>query len=190
MRSRGGIPGETPWKGSAHETESARRFRQPYHVPDPAICRGCNRREYPVAPCVRAGLRTWAGIIAGVALLVIGVPAWLSSVVHVLVHVPQKRLITTGPFAVVPHPMYTSVSLLVLPGTRPAVRTPGPESPSARCLRLLAALLPERRTGSWRRRSRRSTPPGGSAVLSRGCGTRAAAADSFAASTPSLRSPS
>jgi protein-S-isoprenylcysteine O-methyltransferase Ste14 len=30
--------------------------------------------------------------------------------------VPQKKLITTGPFAVVMHPLYTSVALLVIPG--------------------------------------------------------------------------
>ena len=44
------------------------------------------------------------GVIAGVILLVIGVPVWISSVVLVLVRVPQKKLITTGPFAVVLHP--------------------------------------------------------------------------------------
>ena len=56
------------------------------------------------------------GLIAGIVLLMIGVPIWLSGVVLVLINVPKKRLITTGPFAVVPHPMYTAVALLVLPG--------------------------------------------------------------------------
>ncbi len=56
------------------------------------------------------------GVIAGIVLLVIGVPIWLTGVGQVLVNVPRKRLITTGPFAVLPHPMYTSVSLLVVPG--------------------------------------------------------------------------
>jgi protein-S-isoprenylcysteine O-methyltransferase Ste14 len=56
------------------------------------------------------------GVIAGIVLLVIGVPTWLTSVVQVLVNVPRKRLITTGPFAVVLHPLYTSVALLVFPG--------------------------------------------------------------------------
>ena len=36
--------------------------------------------------------------------------------VLILVRVPQKKLITTGPFAVVLHPLYTSVALLVIPG--------------------------------------------------------------------------
>jgi protein-S-isoprenylcysteine O-methyltransferase Ste14 len=57
-----------------------------------------------------------AGVVVGVILLVIGVPVWISSVVLILVRVPQKKLITTGPFAVVLHPLYTSVALLVIPG--------------------------------------------------------------------------
>ncbi len=56
------------------------------------------------------------GLIAGIVLLVVGVPAWLASVALVVTQVPKKKLITTGPFAVVAHPLYTSVALLVLPG--------------------------------------------------------------------------
>jgi protein-S-isoprenylcysteine O-methyltransferase Ste14 len=56
------------------------------------------------------------GLVAGIVLLVVGVPAWISSAVLVLVRVPQKKLITTGPFAVVLHPLYTSVAILVIPG--------------------------------------------------------------------------
>jgi protein-S-isoprenylcysteine O-methyltransferase Ste14 len=56
------------------------------------------------------------GLIAGIVLLALGVPAWLTSVALVLIHVPKKRLITSGPFAVILHPMYTVVALLVLPG--------------------------------------------------------------------------
>ena len=56
------------------------------------------------------------GVIAGIIILVIGVPVWLSGVALVLTHVPRKKLITTGPFAVLLHPMYTAVSLLVIPG--------------------------------------------------------------------------
>ena len=56
------------------------------------------------------------GIVAAVILLLVGVPVWLSSVALVLINVPKKKLITTGPYAVLPHPMYTSVALLVLPG--------------------------------------------------------------------------
>jgi protein-S-isoprenylcysteine O-methyltransferase Ste14 len=56
------------------------------------------------------------GIIAGIVLLAIGVPTWLTSVVQVLYWVPRHTLITTGPFAVMRHPLYTSVAILVLPG--------------------------------------------------------------------------
>jgi protein-S-isoprenylcysteine O-methyltransferase Ste14 len=56
------------------------------------------------------------GLVIGIILLAVGAPVWLGSVALVLIRVPQKRLITTGPFAVVCHPMYAAVSLLVLPG--------------------------------------------------------------------------
>jgi protein-S-isoprenylcysteine O-methyltransferase Ste14 len=56
------------------------------------------------------------GLIIGIVLLVIGVPLWLTSVVQILVWVPRKRLITTGPFALMLHPLYTCVALLVIPG--------------------------------------------------------------------------
>ncbi len=57
-----------------------------------------------------------AGLIAGVVLLVVGVPVWLSSVALVLINVPKRKLITGGPFAFLRHPMYTIVALLVFPG--------------------------------------------------------------------------
>ncbi len=56
------------------------------------------------------------GLIIGIVLLVVGVLLWLTSVVQILVNVPRKRLITTGPFALMLHPLYTSVATLVLPG--------------------------------------------------------------------------
>lgn len=49
---------------------------------------------------------------------VIGIPGvvlWLWSVALVLIKVPRKQLITHGPYALVKHPLYTSVALLVLP---------------------------------------------------------------------------
>jgi protein-S-isoprenylcysteine O-methyltransferase Ste14 len=58
------------------------------------------------SPAVRA--------IALVALAV-GVVGWAWSAVLILTLVPKGELITTGPFAVVKHPLYTSVGLLVLP---------------------------------------------------------------------------
>jgi len=48
-------------------------------------------------------------------LLVPGVVIWLWSVALILMKVPQGELITSGPYALVKHPLYTGVSLLVLP---------------------------------------------------------------------------
>lgn len=50
-----------------------------------------------------------------VAVLVPGVIIWIWSVVLILVKVPRHELITTGPYALVLHPLYTGVALLVLP---------------------------------------------------------------------------
>lgn len=61
------------------------------------------------------GLGTGA-LVAGVILLALGVPLWLWTVVQIVVHVPRGRLITSGGFALVLHPLYCSVALLVIPG--------------------------------------------------------------------------
>ena len=53
--------------------------------------------------------------VASAILLVPGVTIWLWSVVLVLRNVPRGALITGGPFSIVKHPIYTAVSLLVLP---------------------------------------------------------------------------
>ena len=63
----------------------------------------------------RMGFGT-AGVIVGIILLVIGVPLWLTSVAQILIFVPKGRLITKGPFALMLHPLYTSVAVLVFPG--------------------------------------------------------------------------
>ena len=57
-----------------------------------------------------------AGLQAvSIVLLILGVIVWAWSVVLILTQVPQKKLITSGPYALVKHPLYTGVSLLVLP---------------------------------------------------------------------------
>lgn len=61
------------------------------------------------------GLGTTARALGGV-LVVLGVPLWFISAVQILLLVPQGKLITRGPFALVIHPLYTSVALLVVPG--------------------------------------------------------------------------
>jgi len=51
-----------------------------------------------------------------IILLIPGVIIWLWSVALILTRVPRGELITGGPYALVKHPLYTSVALLVLPG--------------------------------------------------------------------------
>jgi protein-S-isoprenylcysteine O-methyltransferase Ste14 len=50
-----------------------------------------------------------------IVVLTVGVVTWLWSVVLILRDVPRGTLITGGPFSIVKHPIYTGVSLLVLP---------------------------------------------------------------------------
>jgi protein-S-isoprenylcysteine O-methyltransferase Ste14 len=50
-----------------------------------------------------------------IPVLILGLAIWVWSVVLILTNVPQGRLITTGPYAWVKHPLYTAVALLVLP---------------------------------------------------------------------------
>ena len=53
--------------------------------------------------------------VISIIILIPGVAIWLWSVVLILTRVPQRKLITWGPYALVKHPLYTSVALLVLP---------------------------------------------------------------------------
>lgn len=53
--------------------------------------------------------------VVSAVLLVPGIVVWLWSVVLILTRVPRGELITTGPFALAKHPLYTGVGLLVLP---------------------------------------------------------------------------
>ena len=48
-------------------------------------------------------------------VLVPGAAIWAWCVVLIVTKVPRGELITGGPYAVVKHPLYTSVALLVLP---------------------------------------------------------------------------
>ena len=50
-----------------------------------------------------------------IAVLVAGLAIWIWSVILILANVPSGRLITSGPYAWVKHPLYTAVALLVLP---------------------------------------------------------------------------
>ena len=54
------------------------------------------------------------GVIA-LIMMALGVTIWAWSVVLILTKVPRQELITTGPYSLVKHPLYTGVALLVVP---------------------------------------------------------------------------
>jgi protein-S-isoprenylcysteine O-methyltransferase Ste14 len=54
--------------------------------------------------------------IFGLILLIWGIIVCIWSQILILIKVPKKQLIAKGPYALVKHPLYTGVSLLVLPG--------------------------------------------------------------------------
>jgi protein-S-isoprenylcysteine O-methyltransferase Ste14 len=56
-----------------------------------------------------------AARVAASVVLLLGVVTWAWSVGLILAKVPKGELITTGPYAIAKHPLYTSVGLLVLP---------------------------------------------------------------------------
>ena len=61
------------------------------------------------------GLRVFLKVLA-VIMLIVGVTIWIWSAALILTKVPKGQLITSGPYAVIKHPLYTAVGLLVLPG--------------------------------------------------------------------------
>ncbi len=63
----------------------------------------------------RLGLGT-PGLVLGGVLLAVGIPLWFVAAVQILLSVPKGKLITRGPFAIMIHPLYTSVAILVVPG--------------------------------------------------------------------------
>ena len=54
--------------------------------------------------------------ILGLILLYLGIIICIWSQILIFIKVPKKQLITNGPYVLVKHPLYTGVSLLVLPG--------------------------------------------------------------------------
>lgn len=56
----------------------------------------------------------WLQVVSG-SVLVVGVVVWAWSMVLILTKVRAGELVTTGPYSVVKHPLYTAVALLVLP---------------------------------------------------------------------------
>jgi protein-S-isoprenylcysteine O-methyltransferase Ste14 len=53
--------------------------------------------------------------VISIIILIPGVTIWIWSVILILTKIPRKELITTGPYSLVKHPLYTGVALLVLP---------------------------------------------------------------------------
>lgn len=53
--------------------------------------------------------------IVSIIILIPGIINWAWSVILILTKIPRKELITTGPYSIVKHPLYTGVALLVLP---------------------------------------------------------------------------
>lgn len=53
--------------------------------------------------------------VISILFLIPGLIIWVWSAFLILTRVPQKQLITDGPYALVKHPLYTDVALLVLP---------------------------------------------------------------------------
>jgi protein-S-isoprenylcysteine O-methyltransferase Ste14 len=53
--------------------------------------------------------------VVSIIVLIPGITIWLWSIILILTKVPEGELITSGPYSLVKHPIYTSVALLVLP---------------------------------------------------------------------------
>lgn len=53
--------------------------------------------------------------VISVAVLIVGLVMWAWSAALILINVPRGQLITNGPYALVKHPLYTAVALLVIP---------------------------------------------------------------------------
>jgi protein-S-isoprenylcysteine O-methyltransferase Ste14 len=54
-------------------------------------------------------------LIISAIVLILGLINCIWSQILILINVPKHKLITSGPFSIVKHPLYTGVSLLVVP---------------------------------------------------------------------------
>jgi protein-S-isoprenylcysteine O-methyltransferase Ste14 len=54
-------------------------------------------------------------LIISTIVLIIGFINCIWSQILIIINVPKHKLITSGPFSIVKHPLYTGVSLLVIP---------------------------------------------------------------------------
>ena len=53
--------------------------------------------------------------VISIIILIPGAIIWIWSVFLIVTKIPRKELITNGPYALVKHPLYAGVALLVLP---------------------------------------------------------------------------
>lgn len=53
--------------------------------------------------------------VVSIVVLIPGIINWAWSVILILTKVPRKELITTGPYSLAKHPLYTGAALLVFP---------------------------------------------------------------------------
>ena len=53
--------------------------------------------------------------VISIIVLIAGLTIWIWSVALILVNVPRGELITSGPYALMKHPLYTGVGLFVCP---------------------------------------------------------------------------
>jgi len=58
-----------------------------------------------------SGLIFWISLL----FLLIGFINWIWTVVLIVIKIPRKQLIITGPYAIVKHPLYVGVAFLILP---------------------------------------------------------------------------
>jgi protein-S-isoprenylcysteine O-methyltransferase Ste14 len=54
-------------------------------------------------------------LLVSIMVLIIGLINCIWSQILIIINVPKHKLITSGPFSIVKHPLYTGVSLLVIP---------------------------------------------------------------------------
>jgi protein-S-isoprenylcysteine O-methyltransferase Ste14 len=53
--------------------------------------------------------------VISIIILIPGAAIWIWSVLLIVTKIPRKELITNGPYALMKHPLYVGVALLVLP---------------------------------------------------------------------------